>query len=201
MIIHCQKCDKKFEILDSLIPDRGRLVECGFCNHQWNQSKDNENNDQLSRVETEDQLEKSLPSINNKNKDEVSVGEENSDKLVEDEVSLYEENSDKLVEDEVSIDEESSDKLIGDKSSNIKHRKEKFLDNKFKSTKNDVQKKIGFISYLMIFLITIISFVIILDTFQYQLSEIFPRLENYLTYIYETLNNIIILVKDLFKSY
>ena len=186
MIIHCQKCDKKFEILDSLIPDRGRLVECGFCNHQWNQSKDNENNDQLSRVETEDQLEKSLPSINNKNKDEVSVGEENSDKLVED---------------EVSIDEESSDKLIGDKSSNIKHRKEKFLDNKFKSTKNDVQKKIGFISYLMIFLITIISFVIILDTFQYQLSEIFPRLENYLTYIYETLNNIIILVKDLFKSY
>ena len=35
MIISCEKCDKKFEISDNLIPDDGRLLECGSCSHQW----------------------------------------------------------------------------------------------------------------------------------------------------------------------
>jgi len=35
MIITCEKCNKKFEISDNLIPDEGRLVECGSCSHQW----------------------------------------------------------------------------------------------------------------------------------------------------------------------
>ena len=35
MIIQCENCNKKFEIQDSLIPDDGRLLECGFCTHQW----------------------------------------------------------------------------------------------------------------------------------------------------------------------
>ena len=35
MIIQCENCDKKFEIQDELIPDKGRLLECGSCAHQW----------------------------------------------------------------------------------------------------------------------------------------------------------------------
>ena len=35
MIIQCENCDKKFEIQDELIPDDGRLLECGSCAHQW----------------------------------------------------------------------------------------------------------------------------------------------------------------------
>ncbi len=35
MIIQCENCNKKFEIQDSLIPDEGRLLECGSCTHQW----------------------------------------------------------------------------------------------------------------------------------------------------------------------
>ena len=35
MIIQCENCDKKFEIQDSLIPDEGRLLECGSCAHHW----------------------------------------------------------------------------------------------------------------------------------------------------------------------
>ena len=35
MIISCEKCNKKFEISDNLIPDDGRLLECGSCSHQW----------------------------------------------------------------------------------------------------------------------------------------------------------------------
>ena len=35
MIIQCENCNKKFEIQDNLIPDKGRLLECGSCAHQW----------------------------------------------------------------------------------------------------------------------------------------------------------------------
>ena len=35
MIIQCENCNKKFEIQDNLITDKGRLLECGSCAHQW----------------------------------------------------------------------------------------------------------------------------------------------------------------------
>jgi predicted Zn finger-like uncharacterized protein len=35
MIILCENCNKKFEIQDNLIPEDGRLLECGSCAHQW----------------------------------------------------------------------------------------------------------------------------------------------------------------------
>tara|TARA_Y100001960_G_C14696011_1_gene839074 strand:+ start:99 stop:542 length:444 start_codon:yes stop_codon:yes gene_type:complete len=55
MIITCEKCTKKFNIEDNLIPDDGRLLQCGSCNHKWFYKKikqslrieleDNKNND------------------------------------------------------------------------------------------------------------------------------------------------------------
>ena len=35
MIITCIRCDKKFEVESSLIPEKGRLLQCNSCNHQW----------------------------------------------------------------------------------------------------------------------------------------------------------------------
>ena len=35
MIITCPSCDKKFEIDATLIPDKGRTLECGSCSKQW----------------------------------------------------------------------------------------------------------------------------------------------------------------------
>jgi len=35
MIIDCIKCTKKFEVNSSLIPDNGRTIQCGSCNHVW----------------------------------------------------------------------------------------------------------------------------------------------------------------------
>ena len=35
MIIECEKCNKKFEVQDNLIPDKGRLLQCGTCRYQW----------------------------------------------------------------------------------------------------------------------------------------------------------------------
>ena len=35
MQITCPSCSKKFEIQDNLIPQNGRLLQCGSCEHQW----------------------------------------------------------------------------------------------------------------------------------------------------------------------
>ena len=35
MIVSCEKCTKKFNIQDNLIPNDGRLLQCGSCNHKW----------------------------------------------------------------------------------------------------------------------------------------------------------------------
>ena len=35
MIISCSNCNKQFKINPSLIPDNGREVKCGSCNHIW----------------------------------------------------------------------------------------------------------------------------------------------------------------------
>ena len=35
MIIECEKCSKKFEVQDNLIPVNGRLLQCGSCDFKW----------------------------------------------------------------------------------------------------------------------------------------------------------------------
>ena len=43
MIITCPNCDKKFQIESSLIPEGGRDLKCGSCNHVWFYEQKNEN--------------------------------------------------------------------------------------------------------------------------------------------------------------
>ncbi len=35
MIITCPSCEKKFEVNENLIPDKGRLLKCGSCDQTW----------------------------------------------------------------------------------------------------------------------------------------------------------------------
>ena len=35
MIITCPSCEKKFEVNASLIPNEGKLLQCGACSHKW----------------------------------------------------------------------------------------------------------------------------------------------------------------------
>jgi len=35
MFIECPNCNKKFEVDHNLIPEEGRLVQCGSCGHTW----------------------------------------------------------------------------------------------------------------------------------------------------------------------
>ena len=40
MIITCEQCLKKFEIESSLIPKKGRLLQCSSCSHKWFYKRD-----------------------------------------------------------------------------------------------------------------------------------------------------------------
>ena len=79
--------------------------------------------------------------------------------------------------------------------------KNKKIRSKVRDKQKFKNKNIGFFSYIFIFLISIIAFFLIAETFEYQINNIFPNFGNYIIYVYETLNNILILIKDLFKSY
>ena len=35
MIISCEKCNKKFELSNDLIPSKGRTLQCGSCSYKW----------------------------------------------------------------------------------------------------------------------------------------------------------------------
>ena len=43
MIIECPKCNKKFQIDQNLIPNNGRKLQCGSCDHNWFFKFENEN--------------------------------------------------------------------------------------------------------------------------------------------------------------
>ncbi len=56
MIITCPNCNKKFNIDVSLIPENGRLLQCGSCNHKWHYiiSKQESENDKNINIQNKD---------------------------------------------------------------------------------------------------------------------------------------------------
>ena len=81
MIIICENCNKKFELNESLVPDTGRLLECGSCSHQWHYMAKNRindiNNEEISHdliKETKNIKEKKLnPLISANNQKDIKI--------------------------------------------------------------------------------------------------------------------------------
>ena len=58
MIIVCPSCGKNFNVRDDQIPDKGRLLQCSNCKHEWFYTKntipvddnlDEQSNDELTQ--------------------------------------------------------------------------------------------------------------------------------------------------------
>ena len=62
MIITCPNCEKQFKIDKSLIPNEGRDLQCGSCEHVWFYKLDNESeapltlNENVSQSKVEDNI-------------------------------------------------------------------------------------------------------------------------------------------------
>ena len=157
MIIDCINCTKKFEVNASLIPDNGRTIQCGTCNHVWFYKP---------------KIEQSKNEI----KTEVSSSNSNNNVLENKEDDHA--NEKLLKTDETKNTEPSSNELI----------------NEIKKTTFSVSK---FLSYFLVFLITFIALIIVLDTFKSPLSSIIPGLEIFLYNFFETLKYLYLLIKNL----
>ena len=152
MIITCSQCHKKFEIESSLIPQKGRLLQCSSCNHQWFYKKD-------ILEETEIILKKK--DIKSK-KNEPPVEEINNIKVFED----------------------------------LAPSKEKKRKHSYKSIQTE-NKKISFLSIILVFIISIAALIVLLDTFKSSVNLMMPNIEFVLDNLYETIRDILLFIQDL----
>jgi predicted Zn finger-like uncharacterized protein len=171
MIINCIKCTKKFEVNASLIPDNGRTIQCGSCNHLWfykpkiNLSKSEIITELLSPKSNDNVLE-------NKKNDQDNEGSSKTNETKKREnLANPEPEFNELIE-------PSSNELI----------------NENKKTIFNISK---FLSYFLVFLITFIALIIVLDTFKLPLSSVFPGLEIFLYNFFETLKDLYLFIKNL----
>ncbi len=211
MILQCKNCLKKFAVKDSDIPSRGRTVQCGNCSTQWLQMP-------VHTAITTDNLdvEKKSPKISH------SITVDNL-KTEDDDTSQD------LSKNEFMASDGKNYKFLGSQWSEIlpsgkfgrlarkniskelnklagrKQVKKNKTVKKFNQSINQYQEKqdngMGIFSFLMVSVISVAAIILLLDTFKHQLISVFPNLDNHLVYIFETLNNIYIIIKDLFISY
>ena len=74
------------------------------------------------------------------------------------------------------------------------------LDNNSETNnlKKTTKKKINFFSILLVFIISIISLVLVIDTFQEPISLLIPNIKIILNNLYETIKDIELFLKDLY---
>ena len=161
MIITCPNCNKKFKIDNSLIPDEGRDLQCGSCNHVWLYKIKEENSKILKLKEEID--------IN----DIKTKVDKNNEEIVE--------NKNPLTKIETELNNQKKEK-------NIEKQKET------KISKNTGNK---FFSYLIVFIISFVALIILLDTLKNPLIGVFPGLEIILFNLFETLQDIKLFIIDL----
>ena len=210
MIIECKKCLKRFSVKDSDIPSKGRTVQCGNCSAQWLQMP------MQSTVTTENLgIEKKSSKI--------------TPSIAADNLEAEDDSSQDLSKNEFTASDGKNYKFLGSQWSeilpsgkfgrlarkNISKELNKLADRKQVKKNKTIQKSnqsvnqyqekqdngMGIFSFLMVSVISVAAIILLLDTFKHQLISLFPNLDNYLVYIFETLNNIYIIIKDLFNSY
>ena len=164
MIITCPNCNKQFKINNSLIPDEGRDLQCGSCNHVWFYKIEDKNNEIL-------ELKQEI----------ISEG-------IETNVENKEEKIEEKKQPEETIKNEINTKK---KEKNLEKQKN---TTKLKKTENNGSK---FFSYLIVFIISFVALIILLDTLKTPLINVFPGIEIILFNLFETLQDIKLFIIDL----
>ena len=164
MIIECPACSKKFNIDEKLIPDEGRLLKCGNCDHTW-----------FFKKEENIKLETETTRLNEikENKSEINI------EPVEEPIKQTKKIRKKISKKSLTKESTSKELVSIDKSS--------------VSTENNIIKKI------FLFIISIIAFILLIDTFKNQISVIFPGILNMSESLYLVINDLKLFIKDLVR--
>ena len=160
MIITCPNCNKQFKIDNFLIPDEGRDLQCGSCNHVWFYKDEDESEAPLKLNEniSESKLD---PNIQTKDKNSKFSKKLQQEKKIKPE---------------------------------IKNENSKEIP---KNNKKSANKGSKFFSYLIVFIISFVALIILLDTLKKPLINVFPGLEIILFNLFETLQDIKLFIIDL----
>ena len=183
MIITCNNCNKNFEVDSSLIPENGRLVQCNSCNHKWFFKKTI--------------TDKPAPIV--KIKDLIEEQELLKEVIVPFEKGVIH------TETEIPKTIELLDRITSDVSvveiNPVKDKTEKHEvkedDKEIEIKKSKDKKNYNILSLTVVFIITFIALIIIFDTFQKPISNIIPNIEFLLYNLYETINDIVLFIRDL----
>ena len=141
MIITCENCNKKFEINDDLIPKRGRLLQCGSCDHQW-----------FFKKVIKDKISSLEPSIDLSNAQEIQETESTQE---------------------------------------IQIKKTKQTNPIIKA------KQLNYYKIFIVFIISMVALIILIDTFKHQINLLFPNTVTILNNLHESLRDIILFINDL----
>ena len=104
MIIQCENCNKKFEIQDNLIPDDGRLLECGSCAHQWHYTP-------ITKLELTDEVQIKT--------DEVQIKDEPTEQLIVKKTKKKSKIIKKIYENDADDEIDQTNEIITTKEKNI----------------------------------------------------------------------------------
>ena len=164
MIIECPACSKKFNINEKLIPDEGRLLKCGNCDHTW-----------FYKKEENLILETETIKINEieENKSEINI------EPVDVPIKPTKKIRRKILK-KPSTKESTSKELVS-------------IDKSSVSRENKIIKKIFLI------IISIIAFILLIDTFKNQISVIFPGILKMSDNFYLVINDLKLFIKDLVR--
>ena len=176
MIIKCDNCNKNFDIDSDLIPKNGRLLQCSACDHKWffkNEIK-----------------EKSVPMVKIKD--------------ITDEPGTFKEEVTR-VETETSETIDLLDRVVGDiptiekiSIKNNNETEENSREDKTTNIKTPINKKsYNILGLTIVFIISFMAIIIVLDTFQKPISMFVPNIEFILYNLYETINDIVLFFSDL----
>ena len=154
MIIVCPSCSKNFNVRDDQIPDKGRLLQCSNCKHEWFFTK--------NTIPVDDNLD-----------------EQSNDELAKESFGILDEEENKR--DEVVIEDET---IELEKPKDFKKKK---------------IAKINFFKLLLVFIISFVAFVLIVDTFILQISKYVPFAEKYLDNLYQSIIDISLFFQNLLK--
>ena len=215
MIIRCKNCSRKFLVKDRDIPNEGRMVQCGYCSKEW--------------FHASTKIQSSIVSDIDENISEKETGEvkiKNISKIMEFEASdgrtyrflgsqwaelLRSGKTGLLAKRKIATElnklagiakpKKSRKRMIDPSSGKIGGytTKEKQLPNTYQP-----KKGLGFFGYIFLLIIITFSIAGILKTFQKELLMYLPEAQYIFDkgeYIFESIDNMILIVKDLIKSY
>tara|TARA_B110000438_G_scaffold256661_1_gene264270 strand:+ start:153 stop:623 length:471 start_codon:yes stop_codon:yes gene_type:complete len=151
-----------------LIPQSGRLLECSGCNHKWFFKKEIVKKSSQYNIATDKEANLTEIDINPR----TTVHQKRNSPSI----NLFNKDLDKNFL-ENKIDKKD---LISKKSISIKNT-----------------KKLYFLNLTIVFIISFVALIIILDTFKNPLGKIVPNIEFLLYNLYESIKDIKLFFKDL----